>query len=102
MTHRARLLPPRKFSEEGRIGRSSNVSSAKPSGGPPMDVTFRVGDKAVYPAHGVAEITGIEKREISGSTHTFYILKIIENNMRIMVPMKNAGAVGLRAIIDKD
>jgi CarD family transcriptional regulator len=67
-----------------------------------MDLTFRVGDKAVYPAHGVAEITGIEKREISGSTQTFYILRILENGMRIMVPMKNAGAVGLRAVIGKD
>src|SRR5436190_23108215 len=66
-----------------------------------MNVTFRVGDKAVYPAHGVAEITGIERREISGSQQTFYILKILENGMRIMVPMKNAGAVGLRAIIGK-
>ena len=67
-----------------------------------MNVTFRVGDKAVYPAHGVAEITGIERREISGTEQTFYILRILENGMRIMVPMKNAAAVGLRRIIGKD
>src|SRR3954452_17201993 len=67
-----------------------------------MNVTFRVGDKAVYPAHGVAEITGIERREISGTEQTFYILRVVENGMRIMVPMKNAGAVGLRAVIGKD
>jgi CarD family transcriptional regulator len=67
-----------------------------------MELTFRVGDKAVYPAHGVAEITGIEKREISGTAQTFYILRILENGMRIMVPMKNAGAVGLRAIVGKE
>ena len=66
-----------------------------------MNVTFRVGDKAVYPAHGVAEITGIERREISGTEQIFYILRILENGMRIMVPMKNAGAVGLRAIVSK-
>ena len=66
-----------------------------------MNVTFRVGDKAVYPAHGVAEITGIEKREISGSEQTFYILRILENSMRIMVPMKNASAVGLRSVVGK-
>lgn len=65
------------------------------------NVTFRVGDKAVYPAHGVAEITGIERREISGTEQIFYILKILENGMRIMVPMKNAGAVGLRAVVGK-
>ncbi len=66
-----------------------------------MNLTFRVGDKAVYPAHGVAEITGIERREISGTEQTFYILRILENGMRIMVPMKNAGAVGLRAVVGK-
>ena len=67
-----------------------------------MEPTFRVGDLAVYPAHGVAQIVGIETREISGNKQTFYILRILENGMRIMVPMKNAGAVGLRAIVGKE
>ena len=67
-----------------------------------LEPNFRIGDKAVYPAHGVAEIMGIEKREISGSQQTFYILRILENGMRIMVPMKNVGAVGLRAVVAKN
>ncbi|HZS40108.1 MAG TPA: CarD family transcriptional regulator [Polyangia bacterium] len=66
-----------------------------------MEVSFRIGDKAVYPAHGVAEITGIESKEISGAKQTFYILRILENGMRIMVPMKNVAAVGLRAVVNK-
>ncbi len=66
-----------------------------------MDVTFRIGDKAVYPAHGVAEVTGIESKEISGTKHTFYILRILDNGMRIMVPTKNVAAVGLRAVVNK-
>ena len=64
-----------------------------------MNVTFRVGDKAVYPAHGVAEITGIERREISGTEQTFYILKILDTGLKIMVPTTNAGSVGLRDLI---
>ncbi len=67
-----------------------------------MEVTFRVGDKAVYPSHGVAEVTGIESREISGAKQTFYILRILENGMRVMVPTTNATAVGLRAIVKKN
>jgi CarD family transcriptional regulator len=67
-----------------------------------MDLTFRVGDLAVYPAHGVAQVTGIETREISSSKHTFYILKILDNGMKIMIPTKNAGAVGLRELIRAD
>jgi CarD family transcriptional regulator len=66
-----------------------------------VEVSFRIGDKAVYPAHGVAEITGIESKEINGTKHTFYILRVLENGMRIMVPMKNVGAVGLRAVVNK-
>jgi CarD family transcriptional regulator len=66
-----------------------------------VEVTFRIGDKAVYPAHGVAEVTGIEAKEISGTKHTFYILRILENGMRIMVPTKNVAAVGLRAVVGK-
>jgi CarD family transcriptional regulator len=66
-----------------------------------VEVSFRIGDKAVYPAHGVAEITGIESREISGSKQSFYILRILENGMRIMVPTKNVAAVGLRAVVNR-
>jgi len=66
-----------------------------------VDVSFRVGDKAVYPSHGVAEITGIETKEINGAKHTFYILKVLENGMRIMVPKKNVATVGLRAVVNK-
>jgi CarD family transcriptional regulator len=68
-----------------------------------MEPTFRVGDLAVYPAHGVAQIVGIETREISGNKQTFYILKILENGMKIMIPMNKVNSVGLREIIgEKD
>lgn len=63
---------------------------------------FQVGDVAVYPAHGVGEIKSIESREISGSKHQFYVLQILDNGMKIMVPTKNINAVGLREIISKD
>lgn len=59
---------------------------------------FCVGDKAVYPAHGVAEVTGIENREISGSLQTFYILRILDSGLRIMIPTRNTSAVGLRPL----
>ncbi len=62
---------------------------------------FQVGEKAVYPGHGVAEITDVEVREISGSTMEFYVLRVLENDMKIMVPRRNADAVGLRRIVDE-
>jgi CarD family transcriptional regulator len=64
-----------------------------------MDVAFSVGDKAVYPALGVAEVVGLETREIGGNKQTFYILKILETGSKVMIPTRNVSAVGLREVI---
>ena len=60
---------------------------------------FEVGDKAVYPAHGVGEVTGIETRTIGKQRKQFYVLKILDSGMKIMVPTDNAKQVGLRRVI---
>ena len=60
---------------------------------------FKKGDLAVYPAHGVGIIETIESQEISGFRKDFYIIRILENNMKIMVPTSNVKHVGLREII---
>jgi CarD family transcriptional regulator len=62
---------------------------------------FVVGDLAVYPAHGVGEITAIETRVVNGEEHDFYIMKVLENGMVIMIPTWNVESVGLRDIIDE-
>ena len=64
-----------------------------------MKQAFVVGDKAVYPVHGVAEVVALEKRDIGGNATPVYILKILETGLKIMVPTINAGAVGLRELI---
>jgi len=64
-----------------------------------MKLQFTVGDKAVYPVHGVAEVVGLEDRDIGGSHTAVYILKILDTGMKIMVPTSNAGSVGLRELI---
>lgn len=60
---------------------------------------FKIGDMAVYPAHGVGVIEKIETQEISGCQQDFYVMRILDNNMRIMIPTNNVGNVGLRDII---
>ena len=62
---------------------------------------FKVGDLAVYPAHGVGRIEAIESRDVNGETHDFYIMKVLENGMVIMIPTWNVASVGLRDIIDE-
>ena len=61
---------------------------------------FEIGDLAVYPAHGVGRIEAIESREISGEKQNFFIMKILDNNMIIMIPVDNVESVGLRDVID--
>lgn len=63
---------------------------------------FNVGDKAVYPAHGVGVVSAIEDREVSGSKQIYYILKIFDKDMTIMIPKKNLANVGLRTVINDD
>ena len=60
---------------------------------------FKVGDLAVYPAQGVGVIEAIENREVGGSKQLFYIMKIMGNGMKIMIPMVSAKSVGLREVI---
>lgn len=62
---------------------------------------FKKGDLAVYPAHGVGVIERIESQEISGSSQDFYVMRILENDMIIMIPTQNVDSVGLRGIIAK-
>ncbi|MGE5839263.1 MAG: CarD family transcriptional regulator [Deltaproteobacteria bacterium] len=62
---------------------------------------FKVGDLAVYPAHGVGVIERVESREVSGSSQDFYVMRILENDMIIMIPIRNVSNVGLREIIGR-
>ncbi len=66
---------------------------------PPRDFTLNVGDKAVHPSHGLAEVTAIEHREIGSMKGEFYILRIIDNGMRVMVPRASSAAAGIRPVM---
>ncbi len=65
-----------------------------------MQLEFQVGDKAVYPAQGVAEVVGITEKQIAGKVTTFYELRILDTDMKIMVPTHKAAEVGLREVIN--
>ncbi len=63
---------------------------------------FEIGDKAVYPAHGVGVVKDVESSTIEGEVYELYVLKILDNGMTIRVPTDNADAIGMREIIPKD
>ena len=60
---------------------------------------FNVGDKAVYPAHGVGIIRDVISVEVDGLKAIFYVLKILDNGITIKVPVNNARAIGMRPVI---
>jgi CarD family transcriptional regulator len=64
------------------------------------EIMFKLGDLAVYPAHGVGKIESIETKNIGGKKQEFYIMRILENDMKIMIPISNAKSVGLRELLN--
>jgi CarD family transcriptional regulator len=63
------------------------------------NLTFSIGDKVVYPNHGVGIIEQISSRTIGSSIERFYLLKIKASSLKVMVPFQNVGSVGLRRVI---
>jgi CarD family transcriptional regulator len=79
--------------------KSFAMRTAAQEGG--FNLMFAIGDKAVYPGHGVGVIEAIETKEISGKEQSFFILRIVDSGMTIMIPRDNVRAVGLREVIRK-
>ena len=63
---------------------------------------YKVDDLVVYPAQGVGKINRIDTKTIGGVSCDIYIVGIQSNNITLMVPVKNAGNVGLRQLVDKE
>jgi len=62
-------------------------------------INFRIGEKVVYPTHGVGIIEQIHCWPAADSAQKFYLLRIYSNSLRVMVPFSNAASVGLRRIV---
>jgi len=65
-------------------------------------VTFEVGDKVIYPNHGLGIVERIEDKTILGTTCGFYHLRIVANDTTVLVPVSNVDGVGLRRAISDD
>lgn len=64
-------------------------------------LVFKVGDKVVYPNHGVALVEEIEKITVAGQTLKCYCLRVAVNKTLVRVPTHNVEVVGLRKVIDE-
>jgi len=68
----------------------------------PECIAFEIGDNVVYPHHGAGQVIKKEQKEILGEVREYLTIKILHNDMTVMVPCENAGKAGLRRVIDED
>ena len=64
-------------------------------------IDFEIGDNVVYPHHGAGQVIKKEQKEILGEVRQYLTIKILHNDMTVMVPCENAGKAGLRRVIDE-
>lgn len=63
---------------------------------------FKIGDKVSHPSFGVGDVENIEEKKVLGQKEKYYILKLMVNEMTLMVPVNKAEEIGLRYIIDPE
>lgn len=63
-------------------------------------MTFQLGDKVIYPNHGLGVVERIETKTIMGTTCGFYTLRMVANDTTVLVPVDNVDSVGLRRAIE--
>jgi CarD family transcriptional regulator len=69
---------------------------------PPENIDFALGDNVVYPHHGAGQVVKKENKKIFGEEREYLTIKILHNDMTVMVPCENAGVAGLRRVIDEE
>ena len=67
-----------------------------------VHVTYEIGDHVVYPHHGAGKVLKKEVKEVLGEEREYLTIKILHNDMTVMVPCENAGRAGLRRVIGED
>ena len=68
----------------------------------PIGCEFEVGDNVVYPHHGAGVVLKKESRDMMGEARDYLTIKILHNDMTVMVPCANAHRAGLRRVIDEE
>ena len=62
-------------------------------------MSYKIGDRILYPMHGAGTIEAIEEQEILGEKHSYYVLRLPSGDMKVMLPIKKLAEIGVRDII---
>src|SRR5689334_19412313 len=68
----------------------------------PPHIDFEIGDNVVYPHHGAGKVLKKEQKDVLGEVREYLTIKILHNDMTVMVPTENAAIAGLRRVIDEE
>jgi len=69
---------------------------------PAQHIEFEIGDSVVYPHHGAGKVLRKELKDVLGERREYLTIKILHNDMTVMVPTENAALAGLRRVIDEE
>jgi len=98
-TARGSLIPPGR-TEEDTITERTEEHLSDVDAEPLPHVEFDIGDNVVYPHHGAGKVIRKEQKEVLGERREYLTIKILHNEMTVMVPTANAALAGLRRVID--
>ena len=65
-------------------------------------MTFKIGDRIVYPMHGAGYVEDIEQQTVGGVLREYYCIRVLGNNIRLKLPVENGGSIRLRSVISKE
>jgi CarD family transcriptional regulator len=86
-------IPQAASTENGSSGSNGSIEIEA------IHIEYKVGDKVVYPHHGAGKVLKKEKKEMLGERREYLTIKILHNDMTVMVPSDSAGRAGLRRVI---
>ena len=65
-------------------------------------MSFQIGDKVVHPMYGAGILESVVQKKVSGVTREYYIMKLPERSMVVMIPVENSEEIGVRPVVDRE
>ena len=63
---------------------------------------FQIGDKVVHPMHGAGVVESIVQKKVGGVVRDYYILKLPNRSMVVMIPTDSSDEIGVRPVVDQE
>ena len=65
-------------------------------------MSFQIGDKVVHPMYGAGTLESVVQKKVSGVTREYYIMRLPERSMVVMIPVENSEEIGVRPVVDRE